>query len=123
MKGSFIKFKWRWPSCIEHNHSDPEKSLRYQIGSERLHFLKNFSQNFAYEENENGDSILAYLVELDSEDLDNRMPQTTKYEYICGKISENSFLLFSYLWFESLDDAKVYVQRKNMTILGGWNEE
>jgi hypothetical protein len=31
--------------------------------------------------------------------------------------------LFAYVWFESLSEAKEYVTKRKMTIVGGWNEQ
>jgi hypothetical protein len=50
------------------------------------------------------------------------MKESTKYEYLCGKITNDDYMIFSYIWFDSLADAKEYVKKRGMKIVGGWNE-
>lgn len=123
MRGAFQKLKTGWPIKIDHKH-DPfsDKEVRYQVGQERLELLRKNAQDFAYAV-ENGDEHVAFLHKLDEGDQDYRMPETTKFEYICGGIKGDRFILFSYIWFDSLSDAKNYALKHGMKILGGWHEE
>jgi hypothetical protein len=121
--GAFQKLKAYWPLKIEHNH-DPfsDKEVRYQVGQERLELLRVNAQEFAYVV-ENGEEYVAFLYEFDEGDQDYRMPETTKFEYICGRLKGEKFVLFSYIWFDTLTDAKNYALKHGMKISGGWHEK
>lgn len=121
MKGIFIYILSEWPLRFEHNDKNsPEKKLRYTIGNDRIAFLRDNAQPFAYAATEQGQQV-AYLTELDEYDIDPRMPKSTKFEYIAGILTDNSDVrLFAYLWFDSLVSAKEYAKRHGMKIQGGW---
>ena len=79
-------------------------------------------QPFALSTDLDGNHIVAFLVELEEDDLSADMPTTVKYEYVAGSIYPNEDpILFAYLWFSSLEEAKNYVLSKRMRIEGGWN--
>ncbi len=123
MRGAYEKLKSLWPQEIDRRHDDfGVKASRYQTGSDRLSFLQQHAQPFAYRREENGDEIVAFLTELEPEDLDPRMPESIRCEYVCGKISGNGVCLFSYIWFESIHDAHQYAIEHGMRIEGGWHE-
>ena len=123
MHGIFGKLIGDWPTTISHNskHSE-EKQLRYSIGTERLSLLRANAQFFAYADTDQG-RIGAFLCELDEFDLDPRMPESTRFEYLAGREADGEVMLFAYLWFSSLKEAKAYVLRHSMTFVGGWNRE
>ena len=123
MRGSYSRFKWHFPASIIHNDGkDPDRIKRYSIGRRRISFLKNNCQPFAFGSDSDGNHTVAFLVELELDDLSADMPLTMKYEYIAGSIYPNEDpILFAYLWFNSLNEAKNYVLGKKMKLEGGWN--
>ena len=122
MKGITTALVWSWKGVIDHNdRNEPHKIIRYRTGRQRFQFLKNNAQAFAVGQKD-GEEHCAYLVELDADDLDSNMPDTTRYEYFCGKrLQNNEFQIFAYIWFDNLDAVKSYVKSHGMTILGGWS--
>lgn len=124
MRGAFEKLKDLWPSWIKHNHKEgTAKEVRYQVREERLELLREHAENFAYKYTKEGQQV-AYLHRIEEEDLDYRMPKSARYEYICGNLTSEECILFSYLWFDSLDDAKSYVEETHaMNLVGGWADE
>ena len=67
--------------------------------------------------------IYAFLVPVTDDTRSSLLPDKVKYEYLVGSVTERRlFKLFGYLWFETLHDARDYVIRKEMTIVGGWHE-
>ena len=120
--GLFHKLLANWPSEITHEHEGKaDKELRYTVGTFRLSILQKYCVEFAWSDLEH-ERHVAYLHEIeDEDDLDPRMPESTKYEYVCGvETQENELLLFAYIWFDSLEEAKNYVRSHGMKILGGW---
>ncbi|MES2614826.1 MAG: hypothetical protein V4591_05375 [Bdellovibrionota bacterium] len=128
MQDRFSFFLWHFPLLIEHeNHGDPEKIRRYVIGLQRLRLLRRFAEPFAFgsvdKARSEGEILYAFLVPVTEDLRSPLLPEDTKYEYLVGSVIERKkFKLFGYLWFDSLKSAKDYVTRKNMTIVGGWNE-
>jgi hypothetical protein len=115
-------------TTIEHeNHGDPERIHRYSIGLQRLRLLRRFAEPFAYgpfeRAREHGEMIYAFLVPVTEDIRSSLLSEKVKYEYLVGSVVDRRmFKFFGYLWFESLQDAKEYVTKKEMTIVGGWNE-
>lgn len=73
VRGAFERLRVEWPQQIRHNDRGiPEKKIRYQVGNERLAFLKEHAERFAYGLH-GDDQIVAFLLELEEEDLDYRM--------------------------------------------------
>lgn len=67
--------------------------------------------------------IYAFLVPVTEDTKSSLLSEKVKFEYLVGSVIERRiFKLFGYLWFESLQDAKDYVTKKGMTIVGGWHE-
>ena len=123
LRGAFQKMKWAWPIGIEHSHNPlSDKAVRYQVGEERLAILREYALEFAYSIEE-GVQYVAFLNEIDPEDLDWRMPEETRYEYLCGRVEGERCMIFSYQWFEALGAAKGYARKHGMTIEGGWGYE
>ncbi len=128
MQERFGHFIWNFPLIIEHeNHGDPERIRRYGIGLQRLRLLRRFAEPFAFgpldRAKEQGEMIYAFLVPVTEETRSSLLPDKVKYEYLVGSVIERRlFKLFGYLWFETLHDARDYVTRKEMTIVGGWHE-
>lgn len=127
MRGVIISLLWDWDGQIFHNNKgDPEKDLRYAIGVSRYAFLRRNLSPFACKDIVEPDGTttqeVAYLVELDDGDKDPRMPSVVRFEYLAGhKKAGGSFLIFSYIWFSSISEAKQYVLSKHrMSILPGW---
>jgi hypothetical protein len=128
MQERFGHFIWNFPLVIEHeNHGDPERVLRYSIGLQRLRLLRRFAEPFAFgpleRAKEHGEMIYAFLIPVTEDTRSSLLSEKVKYEYLVGSVIERKiFKLFGYLWFESLAEAKNYVTKKEMTIVGGWNE-
>lgn len=127
MRGVLTSLLCNWNGQIFHNHrGDLEKSIRYLVGISRSNFLRNNLEAFAKkgipDSEGNITQQVAYLVELDEGDADPKMIEGTKFEYLVGnKNPDGSFLIFGYIWFASLADAKSYVSEKHsMNILPGW---
>ncbi len=119
MEGAYYDLLFKWTGEIVHNDKNDANAKRYAIGRRRWLFLKKNAQPFAYETREDGEQVVAFLVECDSK-LSGDMPPDTKYEYLCGSIKGNEYVIFAYIWFSSLEDAKSYALEKNMKIKGGW---
>jgi hypothetical protein len=124
VRGAFSKFLWQLPPVFSHeHHGNLEKASRYTIGESRLAFLKRHGEAFAYLAKPTGEQVVAFLVALDDDDRDPGMPDTTCYEYFAGSLTaEGSVVLYAYLWFATLADAKAYAIRHGMTLEGGWNK-
>lgn len=127
MRGVLTSLLCNWDGQIVHNHrGDLEKTLRYGVGISRSNFLKNNLEAFAKKDITDSDGNItqqvAYLVELEEGDEDPKMTEGTKFEYLVGnKKPDGSFLIFGYIWFGCLADAKTYASEKhNMIILPGW---
>jgi hypothetical protein len=122
VRGAFTKFLFLWPQTIKHDHQDIEKAKRYNIGKLRLRSLRNHADFFAYKAEEQG-QIVAFLSAVSPHDLHRDMPNSTRWEYLAGKIDKEkgTCIVFAYIWFASLAVAKKYVLRHGMTIQGGWN--
>lgn len=72
---------------------------------------------------EHGEMIYAFLVPATEDTRSSLLSNKVKYEYLVGSVIERKiFKLFGYLWFESLAEARDYVTKKGMTIIGGWHE-
>ena len=125
MRGVYQKLLWEFPPRLMHEHGDdPERSQRYKIGENRLAFLRQHAEPFAYSAHGGGEQIAAFLVELDEADLDPEMLPDTRFEYLAGSVrADGAIVLFSYIWFRSLSDAKQYALRHGMRIEGGWSDE
>lgn len=125
MRGVYQKLLWEFPPRLTHEHGDdPNRIRRYHIGESRLAFPKEHAEPFAYLAKGDGEQVVAFLVELDEFDLDVGMPTDTRYEYLAGSmLPEGKTVLYAYLWFRSLTDAKDYVLRHSMKIEGGWSDE
>lgn len=120
MSGDFEKFKIFWPLAIAHNSKgNASKEVRYQVGTERLNFLKQHCRPFAYGITEGVESF-AFLAALEEEDLDPRMGAGIRFEYVCGRIVGNECIFFAYAWFDSLIEAIKYAKSHRMTIDEGW---
>jgi hypothetical protein len=66
---------------------------------------------------------LCVSCSCDRRDKSSLLPEKVKYEYLVDSVIERRmFKLFGYLWFETLLDAREYVTKKEMTIIGGWHE-
>ena len=125
MQGGFWKFWWQLPPAFSHEHGDDhEKIRRYKIGESRLAFLRQNVEPFAYLDKPDGERVVAFLAIVDESDLDPDMPNDTRCEYLAGSIRpDGSTVLYAYLWFRTLDDAKQYAQRHGMKLQGGWSDE
>ncbi len=119
--GILSSLLYNWKGQIDHNH-DQQKATRYQTGIDRAALLKNELQPFAIKDlKEIGEQQVAFLNDLDQYDLDPRMPLSARFEYVCGcRTNDNEYVVFAYIWFDSLQDAKNYVTKHGMRILGGW---
>lgn len=128
MQERFGYFLWNFPLLIEHeNHGDPERIRRYSIGLQRLRLLRRFAEPFAFgpleRALEQGEMIYAFLIPVTEDIKSPSIPEQVQYEYLVGSIVERKkFKLFGYLWFDTLDAARDYVTKKDMTIVGGWHE-
>lgn len=123
MLGIYAELLYYWPAKISHNHSDPEKEIRYRVGSARLALLKQFAEPLAcYFDQTTGDQQAAYvLVHEDEADLHPDMPETTRVEYICGKKTpEGDYMIFSYQWFDSVKKAVSYAESHKMKTEKRW---
>ena len=61
---------------------------------------------------------------VEESDLDPKMPSDTRYEYLAGSVRpDSSTVLYAYLWFRTLENAKEYVRRHGMKLQGGWSDE
>ena len=123
MRGIYHNFFEHWPDVIERNHNDPQKEIRYNIGQTRLALIQKIAEPFAYSVDHENNQFAAFLTVLEEGDLNMKMPESTRAEYICGKkTAEGHFSLFAYIWFDSIEKAKEYASKKGMRIEGGWNE-
>lgn len=117
-----------FPVFIEHNPGDdPTKKARYDVGLRRLRLLRRIAQPFAWgppeRARELSEQIYAFLAPVTDETRSSDIPDSVQYEYLAGSVVDRSRVtLFAYIWFDSLDDAKKYVRKRGMTIVGGWNE-
>jgi hypothetical protein len=125
VRGVYRKLLWESPPRLSHEHGDdPDRIRRYRIGESRLAFLKEHAKPFAYRAKADGEQIAAFLAEVDQSDLDPEMPPDTRYEYLAGSVlADGTVVLYAYLWFRSLAEAKQYVLRHGMRIEGGWSDE
>lgn len=125
----FSCFLDHFPLFIEHNSKDlPEKLARYDIGLRRLRLLRRFAQPFAWGPTERarelGEQVYAFLVPVTDDLRSNEIPESVRYEYLAGHVVERTRVtLFAYMWFDSLSQAKDYVLKRGMTLVGGWNEQ
>jgi hypothetical protein len=120
----FLRICLSWPLEINHNNKrKPDKILRYEVGNERLSLLRLKMEFFAFGDTEQGKNA-AFLAKVNEFDLDYRMPKDTRYEYLAGRETQDGkIILFSYIWFCSLSQAKEYVLKKGMKLVGGWSSE
>lgn len=129
-----VRFAWHtplahFPIYIEHNsHNDPEKSFRYDLGLRRLRLLTRIAEPFAFgphwRARAQGEQVYAFLAPISDESRSADIPDSAKFEYLADSIVDIiKVTLFSYIWFDSLADAKFYGEKKNMTRVGGWNEQ
>jgi hypothetical protein len=114
-----------WPQKIEHNSKkSAEKEYRYSIGTSRLAILREFARPFAKCFLTDRAHYAVFLHVFDESDRDFRMPEKTRCEYVCGKKSlGGEYILFAYLFFNSINEAIVYAQKKGMSVEGEWNEQ
>ncbi len=78
MRGAFTKVLFYWPSTIKHEHSDPGKEIRYNVGKIRLRKLQKSCEFFAYSSDDQG-QIVAFLSKVDDFDLHLAMPKNTRW--------------------------------------------
>jgi hypothetical protein len=125
----FSFFLAHFPLFIEHNsNDDSEKLARYEIGLQRLRLLRRIAEPFAWgppeRTREFGEQAYAFLAPITDDTRSPDMPESARFEYLAGSVVDRSRItLFAYIWFESLSDAKKYVEKRGMTVVGGWNEQ
>ena len=114
---------------IEHNSNDESEELaRYEIGIRRLRLLRRIAEPFAWgpleRAREFGELLYAFLAPIADNSRSPDMPPTTCFEYLAGSVVNHSRVtLFAYVWFDSLQATKEYVEKRKMTVIGGWNEQ
>jgi hypothetical protein len=125
----FSFFLAHFPIFIEHNsNEDSEKLARYEIGLRRLRLLRRIAEPFAWgppeRAREFGEQVYAFLARVTDDTRSAEMPPTARYEYLAGSVVDRSRVtLFAYIWFDSFKSAKEYVEKRGMTVVGGWNEQ
>ena len=125
----FSFFLAHFPIFIEHNsNDDSEKLARYEIGIRRLRLLRRIAEPFAWgppeRAREFGEQLYAFLAPITDDTRSPDMPPTARFEYLAGSVVNHSRVtLFAYVWFDSLKAAKEYVEKRKMTVVGGWNEQ
>ena len=125
----FTYFLWNFPILIEHeNHGDPQKIHRYSIGLQRISLLRRLADPFAFgpteRARETGEMVYAFLIPVTDDTSSPDIPDDIQYEYLAGSITDrHQIKLFAYMWFKSLAEAKDYVTKKGMKLIGGWNEK
>jgi len=131
LRGVLHELLAQWKGEILHNDKDAEKAARYELGRRRWKFLKKHALPFAIQDREvDGvmEQLVAFVVEIEEDDLDPLMPDTTRVEYFCGtKKGEENYVMFAYIWFNSIEEVKAYVQDqekgRNMKLTEGWNND
>jgi hypothetical protein len=124
----FSFFLAHFPIAIEHNsNDDSEKLARYEIGLRRLRLLRRIAEPFAWgpaeRAREVGEQLYAFLAPITDDTRSPDMPPAARFEYLAVSVVNHSRVtLFAYVWFDSLKAAKEYVEKRNMTVVGGWNE-
>jgi hypothetical protein len=122
VRGAYTRCLFTWNTNIHHDHTHDEKTLRYKIGEDRLAILQAQALPFAYKNSAQGQEV-AFLNILDEENLDSRMPEWVRCEYLCARERDgypSEFIFFSYQWFSSVANAKSFALRHGMQIQGGW---
>jgi hypothetical protein len=130
MQGAFVKLLSNFPNSFQHNHhsDDQKRVIRYLIADDRITVLERFAEPFAIgplERAKHGEQVVSYLVPRNEDYWDHRIPDEVRFEYFAGAIKESNdgetYVLFAYLWFESLCQAREYVEKQGQAILGGWH--
>ena len=125
----FSPFLAHFPIFIEHSsNDDPEKLARYEIGLRRLRLLRRIAEPFAWgppeRAREFGEQVYAFLAPITDDTRSADIPLTARFEYLAGSVVNHSrVILFAYNWFDSLEGAKEYVEKRRMTVVGGWSEK